>query len=202
MDRSSLAVNRYVSNRRHPLLSEEPVIAVVTARFDLGFYVELADGRTGQLRVPEMLPGTAEWDRSADKGAGIGRMVEVYLDLEADGRHYFSEYSSDERAERERKHKSWLQAQEQATVGKELTVLIEHKPDWGCICREQSEPFLEGVIPTSSTVATNRLPPDCAVTVADWKGLTVGKSVAVSIAAKKQVGWGHILYFSLLARST
>lgn len=176
---------------------EEPIHAVITARFDLGFIVEHPNGQVGQLRVPEMSPLTAEWDRSTEEQAGIGNTVAVYVVRESDGNYLFSEFSAEERSARDKKHEDWIEAQEQAKVGQSLDVRIEHKLEWGCICRQEVEPFLEGVIARQETVAKNQLPSRCAVAPSDWDQLTEGATVTVVISHKQWAHWRYILYFSL-----
>ncbi len=187
----------FIQNAGQHLLSEKPMRAVITARFDLGFYVRLSDGRSGQLRVPEMSSATADWDRSTDQRDGIGRPVNVYLVREIDDRCYFSEFSAEERSVRDEKRQDWIKAQIQAKVGQSLNVRIERKLEWGCICRQEAKPFLEGVIATPETVTKNQLPLHCATGPADWDALTEGVTVPVVVSYKQWAHWRYMLYFSL-----
>jgi hypothetical protein len=178
-------------------MPEEPIRAIIASRFDLGYIVKHPNGRLGQLRVPEMSRSTAECDRSADTGAGIGNTVEVYVVRETDDGYLFSEFSAEERSRRQQKREDWLRAQEQAEVGQALLVRVERKLQWGCICRQEAEPFLEGVILAPETAAKNRLPSQCAPVASDWERLMQGSSVAVEIVHKQWQHWRYVLYFSL-----
>ncbi len=157
-------------------MPEEPIHAVITARFDLGFILEHPNGRSGELRVPEMSRSTAEFDRSSDANSGIGSIIQVYVVRENGGEYLFSEFSIEERSARDKMQERWIKAQEQAKVGNSLDVRVEHKHEWGCICRQESEPFLEGVIATIDTVRKNRLPTQCATTSPEWERLAEGQS--------------------------
>lgn len=179
---------------------EELVHAVITARFDLGFIVEHPNGRFGQLRVPEMSRLTAECDRSPEERAGIGISVDVVH--ETDDGYLFSEFSAAERSARDEKHEDWIKAQEEARVGHTLFVHVERKLDWGCICRQEAEPFLEGVIASPETIAKNQLPSQCVVAASDWDRLTTGSSLCVVIAHKQWAHWRYNLYFSLNDQSS
>ena len=178
-------------------MQEKPIRAVITARFDLGFIVELPNGRHGQLRVLEMLRSTAELDRSPEQHVGIGHSVNVYVIRELEGDYLLSEFSAEERSERDQREQDWIKAQEQARLGDLLTVRIEHKREWGCICRQEVAPFLQGVLATTETVVKNQLPSQCAVVPADWVRLSEGSNVLVVIVHKRWSHWRHLLYFSL-----
>ncbi|WP_039961426.1 hypothetical protein [Rhodopirellula europaea] len=47
-------------------MSERCIRVYITGRFDLGFIVEHPNGTSGQLRVPEMSPVTAELEQSTE----------------------------------------------------------------------------------------------------------------------------------------
>jgi hypothetical protein len=178
-------------------MPEEPIHALITGRFELGFIVELPNGQSGQLRVPEMSRSTAEWDRSTDQKAGIGSTVAVYVVRQNDGDNFFSEFTAEERSERDKRREDWIKALNEATVGQTLEVRVERKLEWGCICRQQAEPFLEGVLATQETVTQNRLPTQCATRSADWEQLAEGTTVPVAITHKQWAHWRYMLYFSL-----
>ena len=178
-------------------MPEKPIHATIVSRFDLGFIVQCPDGRSGQLRVPEMSPTTAQWDRSAESEAGIGNAVDVYVLHKNDSEYLFSEFSAEQRSARAEKQEAWIIAQEQATIGETLHVRIERKLQWGCLCRQEAEPFLEGVIATSETVASHQLPTQCAVSEAEWNQLTEGEIVRVTIFYKQWAQWRYLLYFTL-----
>lgn len=193
----SVSRQNILSRHRARHLTENPFHGVISARFDMGFYVELADGRCGQLRVPEMSSSTAAWDRSNNEQDGINESVSVYLIREIDDRYYFSEFSAKERQERDEKHQEWIKAQEEAEIGKSLTVRIERKLEWGCVCRQETEPFLAGIIATHETVTKNQLPAHCAAGHNDWEALTEGATFEVEVCHKKWSHWRYMLYFSL-----
>ena len=178
-------------------MTENSIRAVITARFDLGFIVELPNGRFGQLRAPEMSHATAELDGSPEKHAGIGNTVDVYVIREMEGDYLLSEFSAEQRSERDQKHRDWITAQEKAQLGASLMVCVQHKLEWGCICRQEAAPFLQGVLATAETVAKKQLPPACAVDAADWARLSEGSNVRVIITHKQWSHWRQLLYFSL-----
>ncbi len=180
-----------------PTTVEEAVTARIVDRFGRGFVVESEAGLVGQLRVPEMSPLTANWERSGQKYAGIGQTIEVYVVEQGDHGVIFSELSALSRAARDCKRADWLRAHEEARVGTLLDVRIEHKLAWGCVCRQEGPPFLEGVLATPQTVAEHQLPPECAVGPQRWGRLLERETVSVVIAAKRWRDWRHVLYFSL-----
>ena len=120
----------------------------------------------------------------------------MYVVLETDDGYLFSEFSTEERSARDQKHVDWIKAQEQAAVGHTLLVRVEQKLEWGCICRQEQEPFLEGVILTPETVFKNHLPPQCSVAGSVLHRLTNGSSVSVVITHKRWDNGCYILYFS------
>ena len=178
-------------------MTEKPIRAVVTSPFDLGFILQHPNGRYGQLRVPEMSDSTAGWDRSPEGQAGVGSTIEVYVIRESNNEYLFSEFSTKERSQRDKKREDWISAQEQAKVGLSLVVRVEQKLSWGCICRQETEPFLEGVIATIDTAAKNKLPVQCATDAVEWEQLREGSVVPVEISYKQWSHWRHMLYFSL-----
>lgn len=170
------------------MISESPIEAIIVDRFDLGFILRHPDGRLGQLRVPEMSPQTAEQDRTSETGSVLGTRLKVYIMQEVNGQYLFSEFSSAEREERDRLKDLRVALQAQAEVGQKLSVTIENKLAWGCICREVSG-HLEGVIPAPSTVTQKKWPePELQMTEAEWQSLTVGARVHVIIVRKE---WAH-----------
>ena len=177
---------------------ETPRSAVITAPFDLGLILEFPNGRTGMLRTPEMSEKTAQWERD---GSGVGKQVSVYVVREiktaSGGYDLLSEFSAQERADRIRDHGAWLKAQEQVQMGTRILTRIRLKLPWGCLCRQEAKPFLEGVIPAPENAAKHDLPMECAISQREWDELVEGRPIAVFVSHRRRVQWGDILYFAI-----
>jgi hypothetical protein len=182
--------------------SEFPIRAVVAERFDLGFILKHPNGRLGQLRVPEMSAATLALDCSAEPYAGLGVELDVYIVDEWQETYLYSEFSSVERQERERRRQLAIEARSQVAIGQRLTVAVLQKGDWGCICRD-GEGLLEGIILSQSVLQKNGWSGKEMQMAAQTVGeLSVGCRLDVVVTRKE---WSdsqgsYILYFESSSR--
>ena len=179
---------------------ESPISAQIAGRFDLGFILKCSDGRTGELRVPEMSPITRELDSDSAR-SHIGKVLQVYTILQNHTGSLFSEFSAAERNQRDHRRKQIRDTQRDVIIGTTCNVLITRKLTWGCLCRE-SDGLLEGVIPAPSTVLDNKWPErELHISESQWESLEQNAIVTVVVARKKEVDWGHIVYLGVTVSS-
>ncbi|MEO1529393.1 MAG: hypothetical protein AAFX06_28565 [Planctomycetota bacterium] len=179
------------------MAEEETICGSIVATFDLGFILEFLDGRRGELRTPEMSQATADWERQA---TGLGNEVEVYVvsNLAPHGGYLLlSEYSANERCERQRQWDAAIEARERTAIGSKLTVRIERKLTWGCLCRQTTEPFLEGVLSAPTEAERHGVPEASRIISRDWEPLQEGNTIAVLVCHRRNLQSGVSLHFEL-----
>jgi hypothetical protein len=176
--------------------SETPIRAVVTSRFDLGFILKHPDGLLGQLRVPEMSAATAALDRAGEPDAGLGVELDVYVIKLFQDTYLFSEYSGAERQERERQEQLAVEARSRVPIGEMLTVTVNQKGDWGCLCRDASGP-LEGIVLSRVMLEKEGWSnPEMLAASHLVDQLTVGSLIEVRVARKEWSSRGrYVVYF-------
>jgi hypothetical protein len=141
-----------------------------------------------------MSGATAEMDRSPENDPANGIELGVYVVREVNGQYLFSEFSAKRRLKIEQDKEAWLKTQEQAEIGRRVTVRVEAKRPWGCICREV-DGLLEGVILAPSMADENgKSTSELGLSESQWERLSPGLQFNAVIARKEFAHWRYAVY--------
>jgi hypothetical protein len=119
--------------------------AEVIGKFDLGYITRLEDGREGQLRAIEMKSDCLQPHIKGLEHELFGKIIRAYIIKEADNRVLLSQFSDEDREQREKESELKSLAVEACKIGQEFEVEIVRKLQWGFFFKQVSG-YLESAI--------------------------------------------------------
>lgn len=130
-------------DRRRCYNSSVMIKATIIDRFDLGYILQLEDGRQSQLRVIEMQGLCLQCHLDGREPELFGTLIEVDVVDETDDFIWLSQFTSDERRQRQLESDRKEEANSACRIGQTFRVRLSRVLDWGCIF-EQVDGDLEG----------------------------------------------------------
>jgi len=112
------------------------VTANILCKFDLGYLLKLEDGTAGQLRVIEMKGEALEHHLKSIEENLYGTQLQVYIIHRSPDGVLLSQFSPEERLEREALRTLEQQAKENCKIGQIYEMQITREMAWGYICRQ------------------------------------------------------------------
>ncbi|MCP5170103.1 MAG: hypothetical protein H6999_10135 [Hahellaceae bacterium] len=126
-------------------MNEEPVIARIKSKFDLGYIVELEDGQKAQLRLPEQKGRELKHHIEQTEELLYGEDIPVYVTYKDEQVCSVSQFSCLERREREELEQRKAMVRENCAIGDIYTMEIDKELEWGYICCHK-DGYLSGAI--------------------------------------------------------
>jgi len=142
------------------------ITVVIKDKFDLGYILELEDGREGQLRATEMKGDCLQIHVEGREKELFGQRIEVYIILDIGNQVLFSQFSEEERAQRDREFELKRAAVKSCKLKEEFDAEIIKAFDWGYVFKQVSG-YLE------SAITNENVPKETC--------LTIGKLVKVKV---------------------
>ena len=128
--------------------------ATIIDCFDLGYLLELENGKPAQLRVVEMKGEELEYHLKSEEAKLFGKEIIAEIIFEDHEQVVLSQFSKEERDEKERIYKLEQKALEEFQIGQQLKFQVSQEYDWGFIC-EEIEGFLKAAINEKSGLKVN-----------------------------------------------
>jgi hypothetical protein len=126
-------------------MNQEPVLATIKSKFDLGYIVVLENGEEAQLRVLEQKGRVLEFNMAGTEEKIYGEKIPVYVTFRDERYCSVSQLSPSERDEREDIENKKTTARASCEIGNAYTMKIEKDYEWGYLC-SQVNGFLTGAI--------------------------------------------------------
>lgn len=126
-------------------MSDEPKLAIIKSKFDLGYIVELENGTKAQLRALDQKGKELELHVAGKEETIYGEIISVYITYQDSEYCSVSQFSPEERSELEAIKKKKQSAINNCKVGDAYTMIIKKDYEWGYLC-DQEGGYLSGAI--------------------------------------------------------
>ncbi len=126
-------------------MNEESVTAVIRAKFDLGYIVELENGIEAQLRVLEQRGRELELHVAGLEEKIYGERIAVYITHQDKNICTVSQFTTKEREQRNQDTERRKQAADNCSIGDTFNMKITQDYEWGYLC-VQDGGYLVGAI--------------------------------------------------------
>jgi hypothetical protein len=126
-------------------MNQDPVLATIKSKFDLGYIVVLENREEAQLRALEQKGRELEFHIAGTEERIYGEKIPVYVTYRNERVCSVSQFSIFERAERKEIEGKKELARKNCEIGNSYTMKIEKDYEWGYLC-SQVDGFLSGAI--------------------------------------------------------